>query len=235
MMLGPGATGGAVADLQRRLAAMGFAPGPVDGVFGPQTHAALQRFQQSHGLAADGIDGPLTEQAFAAVQAPVGGPVGPPPAPTQKLSPMNDPAYLQFHRAAVADEGQARAYTAMKQSMLQQAFEDQVPSINLRGQGERDKIAGDFSDKGMWNSGGRVNQMAQSVASQQADITRIQNDAGRQKNDLQAQLENHIADLRMQDADRYTQAAGQVSTDIAKQGGDVSATPSPQAAPVRLS
>jgi peptidoglycan hydrolase-like protein with peptidoglycan-binding domain len=32
----------------------------VDGIFGPNTENAVEAFQQSHGLAADGIVGPLT-------------------------------------------------------------------------------------------------------------------------------------------------------------------------------
>jgi len=51
--------------LQRQLHAVGVGPGPVDGRFGPQTEAAVRRFQHAHGLAVDGIAGPHTTQRLA--------------------------------------------------------------------------------------------------------------------------------------------------------------------------
>jgi peptidoglycan hydrolase-like protein with peptidoglycan-binding domain len=49
-----------VMTLQRQLAALGFAPGPIDGRFGPRTTAAVRRLQETSGLEPDGMVGPLT-------------------------------------------------------------------------------------------------------------------------------------------------------------------------------
>lgn len=47
--------------LQARLQELGYYTGRVDGAYGPATKAAVRRFQQDHGLDADGISGPKTE------------------------------------------------------------------------------------------------------------------------------------------------------------------------------
>ena len=60
-----GATGPAVADLQRRLNAAGF-PCEVDGVFGAETHDAVCAFQSSRQLDVDGVVGPQTWAALGA-------------------------------------------------------------------------------------------------------------------------------------------------------------------------
>ena len=59
-----GTTGEAVAQLQQDLAAHGY-PVARDGSFGPGTETALRHFQSVHGLAADGIAGPVLWQALA--------------------------------------------------------------------------------------------------------------------------------------------------------------------------
>lgn len=43
-----------VRDVQRRLVRLGYRPGPVDGLFGPRTRAAVRWFQYKHGLATRG-------------------------------------------------------------------------------------------------------------------------------------------------------------------------------------
>jgi hypothetical protein len=52
--------------LQRALLERGYAPGPVDGIQGPRTTAALVAFQRARGLAADGLPGVFTWAALAA-------------------------------------------------------------------------------------------------------------------------------------------------------------------------
>lgn len=56
-----GANGAAVSRLQRHLRSAHVKHGPqVTGHFGPNTEAALKRFQRSHKLRADGVAGPKT-------------------------------------------------------------------------------------------------------------------------------------------------------------------------------
>lgn len=76
----------AVSDLQRRLQALGFNPGPADGIFGSGTDAAVRAFQRSRGLAADGIVGPATWGQLGAA------PGYSRPAPSPRPSPAPSPA-----------------------------------------------------------------------------------------------------------------------------------------------
>ena len=41
--------------VQRVLAAKGYDPGPVDGLFGPRTAAALKAYQRDNGMPASGV------------------------------------------------------------------------------------------------------------------------------------------------------------------------------------
>ncbi|MCY1077373.1 peptidoglycan-binding protein [Archangium lansingense] len=55
LVLHKGSHGPLVIELQRRLIAAGFNPGPTDGFFGLQTEDAVQSFQQDRGMSVDGI------------------------------------------------------------------------------------------------------------------------------------------------------------------------------------
>jgi hypothetical protein len=62
--LNPGDTGSQVKLLQQSLNTLGFSVGKPDGVYGPATKNAVERFQVSQGLPEDGIVGPQTLNAI---------------------------------------------------------------------------------------------------------------------------------------------------------------------------
>jgi putative chitinase len=59
-----GSRGPEVAELQRRLRAVGFDPGSTDGDFGQKTETAARAFQRSRALTADGVVGARTWSAL---------------------------------------------------------------------------------------------------------------------------------------------------------------------------
>ena len=91
-LLAPGAGYGtdagskAVRQLQLRLRRLGDRPGPIDGLYGPRTAAAVVRFQRSHGLAIDGVVGPQTKGRLLA-QRVEQRPARAPSPPTQTGNP----------------------------------------------------------------------------------------------------------------------------------------------------
>jgi peptidoglycan hydrolase-like protein with peptidoglycan-binding domain len=56
-ILKKGSTDPAVRDLQEALKALGYDPGPVDGVFATKTENAVKAFQQAREITVDGIVG----------------------------------------------------------------------------------------------------------------------------------------------------------------------------------
>ena len=81
--------------VQERLAQLGYDPGPLDGIYGPQTEAAVRAFQSDHGLTVDGIVGPQTYRALGIAlppQPPPGGNLPGRPEPgTQVRTLINIP------------------------------------------------------------------------------------------------------------------------------------------------
>lgn len=67
MILRPGDRGEQVRQLQRDLEAAGFPCGAVDGIYGVRTADAVRALQAAHGLAVDGLFGPQSMAALADV------------------------------------------------------------------------------------------------------------------------------------------------------------------------
>lgn len=63
-LLAMGSQGRTVRDAQILLREQGKYDGPIDGIYGPQTRAAVVEFQQANNLLVDGIIGPQTWNAM---------------------------------------------------------------------------------------------------------------------------------------------------------------------------
>lgn len=59
-----GSTGSEISMLQSELQTLNYDVGPVDGIFGSKTRAAVQAFQRDNNLLVDGIVGPQTQEAL---------------------------------------------------------------------------------------------------------------------------------------------------------------------------
>jgi len=83
-----------IRDIQQQLAARGYTPGAIDGIWGRQTIAAIRAFQIRHGLTPDGIGGPITLAAL--FQGATGETTAPPP---EVIGNLNDPSLVWFQEA----------------------------------------------------------------------------------------------------------------------------------------
>ena len=83
-----------IRDIQQQLAARGYTPGAIDGIWGRHTIAAVRAFQTTHGLTPDGIVGPVTLAAL--FQGAAGAGAAAQPAAQANL---NDPSRVWFQEA----------------------------------------------------------------------------------------------------------------------------------------
>ena len=72
LLTSPNLRGDDIADLQSRLARLGFDCGRVDGIFGPRTSRALADFQSNCGVVPDGVCGPDTLRIIVRVSGQTG-------------------------------------------------------------------------------------------------------------------------------------------------------------------
>lgn len=94
-----GSRGEEVRQLQQQLKSMGLYNGNIDGIFGPQTNAAVRAFQQQSGIAVDGIVGPVTRSRMTGQPQQVT-PFNQNPAIQQAIA--NDPRAQQIMNQAMA-------------------------------------------------------------------------------------------------------------------------------------
>ena len=109
-----------VTELQRRLGALGFDAGRVDGIFGPQGASALEEFQRNVGLTADGVCGPATIAAIGRLggrTADVTGVAGVREREALRCAPRS----LAGHRIAIGESGGLAALVAALARHLQEA------------------------------------------------------------------------------------------------------------------
>ena len=132
-----------VAELQRRLSALGFDTGRVDGIFGEQTASALAEFQRNTGLPADAILGASTLRELRRVT-----PRYPDP---ELVSAVRDrermrraPRTLLGRRIAVGEEGGLDAITTALRRRLVAEGAVVVPVLHPDGsaQAEQANTAG---------------------------------------------------------------------------------------------
>lgn len=125
-VLRPGAQGAEVSGLQRLLTEKGFGV-PDTGNFGPQTEAAVRRFQAAAGLRVDGQVGPETWRALRSFRVDVVDPPVPPAAPSPDEADWQ--RYAAMVRAAgglVNPGGRPTVLGLRTQTDRSTAFRDQL-------------------------------------------------------------------------------------------------------------
>jgi putative chitinase len=111
-----GATGEAVARVQRMLDALGYAVGTADGVFGPGTRRAVLAFQEEHGLPITGEVDAATLTAMKAARddkpaAPAGAETAPAPLPTPPVGKTTAPPGAKPPKAPTSKPPLAKSRT----------------------------------------------------------------------------------------------------------------------------
>lgn len=121
-----------VAELQRRLSALGFDTGRVDGIFGPMTSSALADFQRNTALPVDGILGASTLRELRRVM--------PRHAEPELVSSVRDrdrlrhaPRTLLGRRVAIGEEGGLDVLVAAVRRHLAGTGAQVVPLLHRDG------------------------------------------------------------------------------------------------------
>ena len=112
-----------VASLQRRLGALGFDAGRIDGIFGSATERALTEFQRNAGLVVDGVCGPGTIETFERFGSPVDD--RQPVAAVRELEMLRQsPRTLSGRRVVLGDGGGLHAVISATERVLKESGAD---------------------------------------------------------------------------------------------------------------
>ena len=183
-VLSTGASGASVADLQRRLAAMGYDPGPIDGRYGPRTAAAVRAFQQSAGIAVDGVAGPQTQASLAGAGAAPGAAVEGPAAAGNPLAPEADPQFLAFQRALGVSEDELRGTVALARGRTQRDLALRLPQLAETQRAASQNIADSYEARGIGGAG-----------NQKLDLLRSDTGFSQQRGQMELNAADTVADL----------------------------------------
>ena len=147
-MLSNGSRGDAVTALQRKLFAMGFNPGTIDGIFGSKTDQAVRDYQEKKGLQVDGIAGPETFTSLGMMEAEKSAPVEEAPVEAMRrpeltkddVAPQAAPVEHEAPEPSVADGLRAAQRKAADETDAAAAAE--MKAVEKAPKGFRAKIAG---------------------------------------------------------------------------------------------
>jgi hypothetical protein len=158
-----------VKELQDRLRAAGFDPGPSDGWYGQRTANAVRAYQQANNLAVDGDAGPQTlgSLGMAGAQQTPAQPTPPaetPPAPAPRQparEPEPTPAPAPTRREPASTP--APAPTRREPDPDQPTTSSAIPYSNLRVQGGRIYLPAELNPRTLRDTFNRVSEISLSV------------------------------------------------------------------------
>lgn len=221
-MLSIGSRGQSVVDLQRRLAALGFDVGRIDGIFGPQTRQAVLAFQASQGIGTDGIVGPITEGALSQSGAPQGGNVEPqaptaprvPPgtpgvAPQRTVTPLIDstrpeesPEFQAFLRGLGTERSRLASEIRTRIGRLESDLATARSATDFGIRQDLANVAGSFEGRGLFRSGERQVQQDVARAGREREFGAVETDISRRIADARLARTRGFEDIDRQREER---------------------------------
>jgi len=141
----PPLRGDDVAELQRRLGALGFDAGRVDGIFGEDTQRAALEFQRNAGVTGDAVCGPATLAALGRITARSADPI-PVAAVHERETLRHSPRTLHGRRVVVGHAGGLDALTDAVVRALAETGAQAIPLHHLDGSAQAQQANGVGAD-----------------------------------------------------------------------------------------